>query len=72
MRQMNDKIKQLALKANPASKEIYQSDSWKFNCAAWTMDELQHFAELIINECCEHVRKMDAMEIKQKFGISEE
>ena len=29
------------------------------------------FAELIIEECCDYVRAIDAMEIKKHFGVEE-
>jgi hypothetical protein len=48
---MNERIKLLAVTANPSSQEIYESDSWKFNCAAWSAEDLKKFAELIVKEC---------------------
>ena len=47
----NPKIRELALQANPASKEIYESDNWEYNCAAWCAQDLEKFAELIVREC---------------------
>jgi len=41
---------EMASKANPSSKEFYDAD-WKYNCAAWTGEELENFAQLIIEEC---------------------
>ena len=32
---------------------------------------LQKFAELIVKECCDQVRMVDAMEIKKHFGVEE-
>jgi len=29
------------------------------------------FAELIVKECCDQVRMVDAMEIKRHFGVEE-
>ena len=55
---MNERTKKLAIIANPSSQEIYESDSWQFNCAAWSADDLEKFAELIVRECigcCEQV-----------------
>ena len=55
---LNPKIRELALQANPASKEIYESDNWEYNCAAWCAKDLAKFAELIVRECigcCEQV-----------------
>ena len=50
---MNERTKKLAIIANPSSQEIYESDSWQFNCAAWSADDLEKFAELIVRECME-------------------
>ena len=33
--------------------------------------DLEKFAELIIEECCDYVRAIDAMEIKKHFGVEE-
>jgi hypothetical protein len=51
---MNDKIKDIAIEINPASKEIYNGE-WEYNCAAWSGEELTKFAERIVNECIEIV-----------------
>ena len=48
---MNERIRELVLQANPASKEIYESDNWEYNCAAWCAKDLAKFAELIVREC---------------------
>ena len=48
---MNERIKELALLANPASREIYESSNWKYNCAAWSAQDVEKFAELIVKEC---------------------
>ena len=55
---MNNKIKELIIEANPSSKEIYESDSWQFNCAAWSAGDLQKFAELLIRECAKPVNNL--------------
>jgi len=31
----------------------------------------EKFAELIVRECCDQVRMVDAMEIKKHFGVEE-
>ena len=33
--------------------------------------DLELFAELIVKECCDQVRMVDAMEIKRHFGVEE-
>ncbi len=50
---MNERIKELVLQANPASKEIYESDNWEYNCAAWCAQDVEKFAELIVRECAD-------------------
>jgi hypothetical protein len=32
---------------------------------------VEKFAELIVRECCDQVRMVDAMEIKRHFGVEE-
>ena len=55
---MNERIKQLVEKSYIYDK---QNDSSFFN------KEL--FAQLIVRECCDQVRMVDAMEIKKHFGV---
>jgi hypothetical protein len=50
---MNERIRELAVMANPSSKEIYEADNWQYNCAAWDSNNLGKFAELIIRECAD-------------------
>ena len=79
---LNPKIRELALQANPASKEIYESDNWEYNCAAWCAQDLEKFAELIVRECVDIAYQYDepkmsgpgmiiANRIKQHFGVEE-
>ena len=76
---MNERTKKLAIIANPSSQEIYESDSWQFNCAAWSADDLEKFAELIVAECIEVVKWTPSMfpndkyvkNIKEHFGVGE-
>ena len=83
---MNERIRELALQANPASKEIYESDNWEYNCAAWCAQDLEKFAELIVRECVKVVDDMAdpedseryfwaiqnaSQKIKQHFGVEE-
>jgi hypothetical protein len=48
---MNERIKELAEKANPSSKEIYKQDNWQYNCVAWCAQDIEKFAKLIVREC---------------------
>ena len=80
---MNERIRELVLQANPASKEIYESDNWEYNCAAWCAKDLAKFAELIVRECIEvcnsRVGNSDyntgrmhcASDLKEHFGVEE-
>ena len=84
---MNERIKELAVQANPASKEIYESDNWEYNCAAWCAQDLEKFAELIVRECAKVCDDLDiddwgdksfddgtyycSRAIKQHFGVEE-
>ena len=47
---MNNKLLELAMEANQGCGQFYESD-WKYNCAAWTGEELEEFADAIVNEC---------------------
>ena len=64
---LNPKIRELALQANPASKEIYESDNWEYNCAAWCAQDIEKFAELIVRECIKVVD--DTMTENQEMNI---
>ena len=75
---MNERIRELALQANPASKEIYESDNWEYNCAAWCAQDLEKFAELIVRECADVGSKFSLAhpeairyQIKKHFGVKE-
>ena len=79
---MNERIKELVLQANPASKKIYESDNWEYNCAAWCAQDVEKFAELIVRECVEvcksRVGNSDyntgrmhcASDLKEHFGLN--
>ena len=57
---MNERIRELAIQAG------YTKDM--FGIGHWDMPECKKFAELIVRECCDYVRAIDAMEIKKHFG----
>ena len=65
---MNERIRQLKQQA----KDFYllQED---LDCSVKQLHELVEakFAELIVKECCDQVRMVDAMEIKRHFGVEE-
>jgi len=79
---MNKQIRELAIIANPSSKEIYEADNWQYNCAAWDSNNLEKFAKLIVQECANELIKwkdepfpydpeFGARLIKQNFGVEE-
>ena len=53
---MNNQVKAWASEANPSSTEIYETDSWPYNCAAWSGEELSKFAKLVKEECINAVK----------------
>jgi hypothetical protein len=49
---MQKTLKELAILANPNSKQIYDVvESWPYNCAAWSGDDLNKFKDLLVEEC---------------------
>ena len=80
---MNERIRKLVLQANPASKEIYESDNWEYNCAAWCAKDLEKFAELIVRECAKvlddklanpngaNMAYCDGSDLLEHFGVEE-
>ena len=62
---MNQRIKQLAVEAGMIVGEPNGFDMTRL------MPKEVKFAELIIEECCDYVRAIDAMEIKKHFGVEE-
>lgn len=64
---MNERIKQLAnIWANRRAEDEKLGIVYTFSEPA-----LERFAELIVKECCDQVRMVDAMEIKRHFGVEE-
>ena len=62
---MNERIKQLAVEVGMIVGEPNGFDMTRL------MPKEVKFAELIIEECCDYVRAIDAMEIKKHFGVEE-
>lgn len=56
---MNNQIKNWAIEANPSSKEIYESESWPYNCAAWSGEDVTNLVKLIRQKCIEAVENAD-------------
>jgi hypothetical protein len=55
---MNERIRQLAEQAGFFPMELTQVGP-----------SVEKFAELIVRECCDQVRMIDAMEIKRHFEV---
>ena len=64
---MNERIRKLAEQAKA------ESSLWLGSEPAMTMtyDELEKFAKLIIEECCDVVRFIDGVDIKKHFGVEQ-
>jgi hypothetical protein len=43
----------------------------KFVVGYWDMPECQKFVTLIVRECCDQVREIDAMAIRKHFKVEE-
>jgi len=70
---MNNRIRELVIKANPASKEIYEANNWQYNCAAWDSNNLEKFAKLIVKECAHAIAQHNAKsyQVSQPFSIEQ-
>jgi len=69
---MNERIKLLIEQATTYIDPIANDGvCWDFKVTTcWDFDK-EKFAQLIIEECCDYVRAIDAMEIKKHFGVEE-
>ena len=63
---MNELIEHLAERATKEMDQEAFSEDMNIP-AEW----YHKFAELIVKECCDYVRAIDAMEIKKHFGVEE-
>ena len=61
---MNKRIRLLAEQATTRIEPTATSGE------GWIFDK-EKFAQLIVRECCDQVRMIDAMEIKRHFGVEE-
>jgi len=64
---MNERIRQLAEQAT-SFVEMVGPEGYTSSYANFDKEK---FAELIVKECCDQVRMVDAMEIKRHFGVEE-
>lgn len=61
---MNNRLKQIAYKANPSSEQIYSVlESWPYNCAAWSGEEVGKFAELLIDDIITQINTYSMMNV---------
>ena len=65
---MNSKIRDIVGKSNANSYTIDAGCGVVTKIALFD-DDIEEFAKLIIRECCDIVRYVDAVEIKKHFGI---
>jgi hypothetical protein len=65
---MNERIRELAKQAGFYPENNWDHTNWH---AAGHNPTFEKFAELIVRECCDQVRMVDAMEIKKHFGVEE-
>jgi hypothetical protein len=65
---MNERIRELAKQAGFYPENNWDHTNWH---AAGHNPTFEKFAELIVRECCDQVRMVDAMEIKRHFGVEE-
>ena len=64
---MNPRIRELAEQTKAESSIWLGSEP----VMTMTYDELEKFAKLIIGECCDVVRYIDAVDIKKHFGVEQ-
>lgn len=64
---MNPRIRELAEQAKAESSLWLGSEP----VMTMTYDELEKFAKLVIQECCDVVRYIDAVDIKKHFGVEQ-
>ena len=76
---MNKRIEELIVQAGDYVNETYTgpvpatftgNPEWHKEFDKWTQFS-EKFAELIVQECCEQIREIDAMEIRKHFGVEE-
>ena len=66
---MNERIRQLAELADEYTDNKIQMPG-EYH-PDWHDVRDEKFAELIVQECCEQIREIDAMEIRKHFGVEE-
>ncbi len=62
---MNERISKIAQETDAWCDKYYFGD--KFYDIEWE----KKFAELIVQECCNQLREIDAMAIRKHFGVEE-
>jgi hypothetical protein len=68
---MNERIRELAKEAgaNISTRNLMSNPPQHVETVELWDDRIEKFAELIIQECCDAVRYVDALDIKNHFGV---
>ena len=65
---MNERIQALKVKAEKFA-DVFCEDIGDDDLNHWSDAFSDKLAELIVRECCDLVREIDAMEIRKHFGV---
>lgn len=69
---MKEYIKEMAVQVNPSSKEIYEGE-WLYNCVAWSGEELETLAKLLVKHCISKLQLAGynnaADELIKQYGV---
>lgn len=70
---MNERIRELVRQAVESVDIVTGNEALDDELAKMYIPDCfsEKFAELIVKECCDQVRMVDAMEIKKHFGVEE-
>ncbi len=66
---MNERIRELLAKTLQESKPTAWEDIGNEKLIELLEPFQEKFAELIVRECCDLIREIDAMEIRKHFGV---
>ena len=68
---MNERIIKLGVESGMLNYVDHETPRHYFLCGNADEECLEKFAELIVKECCDVVRYIDAVDIKKHFGVEE-
>ena len=68
---MNERSRELIgyVDVNTKVRELAEQAGCSIDKLGYGEGNLEKFAELIVRECCDLVREIDAMEIRKHFGV---